>query len=172
MKQAKLLLFAFLLITTINGRAQFTAVPAAGVQKSPGHYIGEKYGGGIVFYITPDALHGLVAETQDQGNVNWYSAQDAISTAENHSAAGKNFTDWRLPTRNELNLLYVQKDIVGGFIAGYHWSSSEFDEASAWGQYFSNGSQGFSFKNGPNHIHAVRAFLLLHRYFGNFFRIK
>ena len=30
------------------------------------HTIGEAFGGGIVFYVTPNGTHGLVAVTQDQ----------------------------------------------------------------------------------------------------------
>ena len=166
MKHTKLLLLAFLLITTVSVQAQFTAVPAAGVQKSTVHYIGEKYGGGIVFYITPDALHGLVAETQDQNYTNsyvyWYNAQDVISIAENHSTAGKNFTDWRLPTKNELNLLYVQRNVVGGFDEFLYWSSTEngTDIGKAWYQRFANGYQGNDgYKNvGGCNVRSIRSF--------------
>jgi hypothetical protein len=163
MKHTKLLLFAFLLITTVSVQAQFTAVPAAGLQKSTVHYIGESYGGGIVFYITPDALHGLVAETQDQSfSVTWYDAQNIISVADNHSTAGKNFTDWRLPTLWELGLLYNLRTVVGGFIGTKYWSSGEFDLTKARLLMFSDGpvsgKQYWEPKLDNYYVRSVRSF--------------
>jgi Protein of unknown function (DUF1566) len=159
MKQAKLLLlFAFLLIVTVSVQAQLTAVPVAGIQKSTAHYIGEKYGGGIVFYITPDALHGLVAETKDQGNYDWWAAQDSISIVETHSTAGKNFTDWRVPTIYELNLLYDQRTVVGGFKESAYWSSTEFNNDDAWELRFFDNLQLKTTKHAPGYFRAIRAF--------------
>ena len=81
------------LSTTGSGTLTWTSVSSGGT-----HTIGETYGGGKVFYITTDGLHGLIAETQDQSNSStWYDAQDKISTSSLHSTAGKLFTDWRLP---------------------------------------------------------------------------
>ncbi len=50
-------------------------------------------------------------------------------------------TDGFLPNKEELNLLYAQRDIVGGFASGIYWSSSEFDNYFAWNQSFGNGVQ-------------------------------
>ena len=37
------------------------------------HYIGERYGGGIVFYVYDNGQHGLIASTADQSTgTNWY----------------------------------------------------------------------------------------------------
>ena len=39
----------------------------------PVHYIGESYGGGIVFYVYDDGQHGLIAATADQHTgIRWY----------------------------------------------------------------------------------------------------
>lgn len=85
--------------------------------------IGDKIGGGVVFNVSADGLHGLIAETQDQGNCNWSGISALIAKAENHSALGKAFTDWRLPTREEATLLYAQKAKVGG-LTGIIWTST------------------------------------------------
>jgi hypothetical protein len=107
------------------------------------HTIGESYGGGIVFYVTPNGQHGLIAETIDQSqDINWYLAQNLISTSAYHSTIGKNYTDWRLPTKNELNLLYNQKAIVGGFSSTIsYWSSTEVPDI-AWARKFDVGGLG------------------------------
>jgi hypothetical protein len=54
--------------------------------------------------------------------------------------------DWRLPTKNELNVLFNNKAAIGGFDAtdsdaGSYWSSSQEDDYNAWGQPFSDGDQ-------------------------------
>jgi hypothetical protein len=54
------------LSTTGSGTLAWTA-PAT----SSAHYIGEAYGGGIVFYIWDNGAHGLIAATSDQGAVRW-----------------------------------------------------------------------------------------------------
>jgi hypothetical protein len=126
------------------------------------HTIGESYGGGKVFYVTTDGLHGLIAETQDQSSsCTWYNAQDIISTTANHSAAGKLFTDWRLPTKYELNLLYLQKvaGTVGGFTNINYWSSTEFSETSQRCQDFNTGNSSYyTIKSYSNSVRAIRAF--------------
>jgi hypothetical protein len=128
------------------------------------HTIGESYGGGIVFYVTTDGLHGLIAETQDQSSsCSWYDAQDIISTSSNHSTAGKLFTDWRLPTNNELNLLHAQKTVVGGFAPNApnnYWSSTEYDSFNAPMRFknFSNGDQLYAEKNYLHYVRAIRSF--------------
>ena len=126
------------------------------------HTIVESYGGGKVFYVTTDGLHGLIAETQDQSSsCTWYNAQDIISTTANHSAAGKLFTDWRLPTKYELNLLYLQKvaGTVGGFTNINYWSSTEFSETSQRYQDFNTGNSSYyTIKSYSNSVRAIRTF--------------
>ena len=41
------------------------------------HYIGESYGGGIVFYVYDNGKHGLIAATSDQSTgIRWYGGSD------------------------------------------------------------------------------------------------
>ena len=67
-------------------------------------------------------------------------------------------TDGFLPNREELDLLFNQRNDVGGFAFGGYWSSSEFDFDNAWGQDFVGGFQGVDDKNVALSVRAVRAF--------------
>jgi hypothetical protein len=50
---------------------------------------------------------------------------------------------WRLPTKDELNVMYENKDVLGGLIGDY-WSSTpvDGDQSRIWGQDFKTGKQG------------------------------
>jgi hypothetical protein len=67
-------------------------------------------------------------------------------------------TDWYLPSKDELNKLYLNKVLVGGFTNNYYWSSTENVFSFAWEQDFLDGSQAYSYKLVANYVRAVRAF--------------
>jgi hypothetical protein len=115
--------------------------------------------GGYVFWVSADGKHGLVAETQDQGTATWYEAQNLISNPSNHSLNGQKFRDWRMPTKHELNEIYLQQVVVGGFATNFYWSSTEYASSNAWVQFFTNGYQTNSDKNlYLYYVRSVRAF--------------
>ena len=143
--------------------------------------------GGKVFYLTDSSgHHGLEAAPVDQASAPWGCYFTAISGAQSTAVgtgaantaaivagcveAGtaakvaeaytlNGYTDWYLPSLGELNLLYAQKSVVGGFANYSYWSSSEYDSGSAWNQSFSNGSQSISpIKYYSLAVRAVRAF--------------
>ena len=116
--------------------------------------------GGYVIEVNSDGTHGLVVAMQDQGTSKWYEANDLLSNASNHDTNGAKFKDWRLPTKRELNLMYVVYNNGNGasLNANYYWSSTEFDGNNAWAQYFSNGGPGNVVKYGTAYVRAVRAF--------------
>lgn len=71
------------------------------------------------------------------------------------------YTDWFLPSRDELNLIYRNLYLQGegGFSSYDYWSSSEYSNGYAWRQYFSYGSQNYNhYKDYVHYIRAVRAF--------------
>ncbi len=158
------------------------------------HYIGESYGGGIVFYVYDNGQHGLIAPTADQyAGMQWYNGTDkytgttgdglgagAMNTAmivatqmadlETGNFAAKvcadysvtvggiTYGDWYLPSKYELNLLFLQKDMVGGFATSTYWSSSEEDRSIAWTQSFSSGTPSSADKGNRFYVRAVRNF--------------
>ena len=158
------------------------------------HYIGESYGGGIVFYVYDNGQHGLIAATADQSSgIQWYNGTyrttgtsgdglnaGAMNTAmivatqmaDNQSGnfaakvcadysvtiGGITYGDWYLPSKYELNVLYLQKAVVGGFTFDFYWSSSEYDNLYAFFQDFFFGTQIGDSKSITASVRAVRAF--------------
>jgi hypothetical protein len=79
---------------------------------------------------------------------------------------GGGYTDWYLPSKDELNKLYLNRVAIGGFISnsnGLYWSSSEIQSNpyhSAWLQDFSNGGPLSIFKSFDFdvNVRAIRSF--------------
>ncbi|KAB2879518.1 DUF1566 domain-containing protein [bacterium] len=130
--------------------------------------------------------HGLIAAPTDQGtSIQWYNGSNivtgaagiAIGTGNTNtnaivaaqgagSYAAKlcydlvldSYNDWYLPSKDELNKLYVNKAVVGGFGDSNYWSSSEDNVYIAEYQYFGDGGQYSSFKYESYYVRAIRAF--------------
>jgi len=72
------------------------------------------------------------------------------------------YIDWFLPSKDELNQLYVNKVAIGEagvFQPLSYWSSSETGQEAAWEQDFNSGEQtGNSDKSNSIYVRAVRAF--------------
>jgi hypothetical protein len=141
--------------------------------------------GGKVFYLT-DATgkHGLEAAPADQSSgIPWgcygatvggtstlYGTGQANTTAINAvcgpgtaasiaaSYSLNGISDWYLPSKDELNLLYIQKNVLGGFADNRYWSSSEYLGSYAWFHNFAVGHQSYNNRDSAFLVRAVRAF--------------
>ena len=73
----------------------------------------------------------------------------------NYKAGGMN--DWFLPSKDELNELYKQKNLFGT-TSRFFWSSSQNSENEAWDQTFLGGNQYSWSKGSSTSVRAIRAF--------------
>ena len=76
---------------------------------------------------------------------------------------GGGFTDWVLPSRNELALLYQFRNSIGGFANSWYWSSTEKNDAYVDALDFSTGNfDGIGGYKGPSatpyKVRAIRYF--------------
>jgi hypothetical protein len=69
------------------------------------------------------------------------------------------YSDWFLPSEDELYEMYKQRNSIGGFVGSWYWSSSQSSACFACGVDFIYGNKGVSGKfNGHYYVRAVRAF--------------
>ena len=129
--------------------------------------------------------HGLIAAPSDQGNAEWGCSGTAISGADGTAIGTGNqnsidimagcsiveiparicgdlvlggYSDWYLPSKDELNQLYINRVAIGGLTSGDYWSSTEGDTGGAWAQNFLIGDQGNFGRIYPFFVRAVRSF--------------
>ena len=69
-------------------------------------------------------------------------------------------TDWFLPSRDELEQLYINRNIIGNMEPDWYWSSSEgYRSDVAWMQHFDDGRQNeYYSKASMIYVRAIRAF--------------
>jgi hypothetical protein len=150
-------------------------------------------GGVVFWVNPSDNKHGLVCAIEDQSTgIQWYNgnytttgatgitigtgsanttkiiaSQGATETAYAAGLAraygGGGYTDWFLPSKDELNQMYENKAMINStatansgsnFTNNYYWSSTEYGSNVAWVQSFNN---GYQFSNGKNNLYNVRA---------------
>ncbi len=126
--------------------------------------IGDEYQGGIIFYLSPNGKNGLIA-SYTQFKAKWgctevkingangtdrgtgdQNTKDIVASCSESSIAAKlcadlvegKYDDWYLPSREELSFLHLQKSNITRMSFGREnfWSSSQYDNNSAWYQHF------------------------------------
>jgi len=108
--------------------------------------------------VTPDPTTGLIWQDDSYDvNHNW---SDAITHCSDLELGG--FSDWRLPTRNELDNLYDQRDILNQYFTvewytSHYWSStpSQFTTTYAWCFQFYSGDVCSSPKSTLKNVRCV-----------------
>ena len=76
------------------------------------------------------------------------------------------YSDWYLPSRDELYQMYLNigqgglnaNNNIGSFSSSYYWSSSEGSSSFAWVVLFSNGSSYCIYKYNSTRVRVIRAF--------------
>ena len=70
------------------------------------------------------------------------------------------YSDWFLPSKDELHKLYIYYHTtgLGGFANDWYWSSSEYNSLSAYVQDFTDSTNGPRLKISGVHVRAVRYF--------------
>jgi hypothetical protein len=148
--------------------------------------IGSFISGGIVFYLDGYGSGLVCAESDQSTNANWGCNGNSIGGTGTGIGAGaantiaivagcleagiaaricnnlvlNGHSDWFLPSKDELNLMYQNLKLngIGGFVDGFYWSSSENSSGTAWLQNFSIGNQFSYGKFNYTRVRAVRAF--------------
>ena len=93
----------------------------------------------------------FVAQNDFPVQMNWEDAKKACR------ALGKG---WRLPTISELNILYTNRNKIGGFVSNYYWSSYSFELIPTFAYFlnFAIGVQDVYNKGNTDYVRAVRTF--------------
>jgi hypothetical protein len=109
-------------------------------------------GGGLVFSVGEDQYMEC---SMALVKYSWSSAANAVKNFK-----GGGFSDWKLPSKEELDLIYqnLRKNNLGNLGDNWHWSSSEFSNFHAWAQKFSSGLQGSHDRSYTYSVRAVRVF--------------
>ena len=95
---------------------------------------------GKTIYVFPNDLSGA--------SYHWEQAKNACN-----SLNRLGFDDWYLPSKEELNILYLNKEKIGGFTDGWYWSSTESSYNRIWVQSFKDGIQETEYKGTTYNIH-------------------
>ena len=114
-----------------------------------------KQGGYVIFEKNG---HGLIASVENIGKMDFEEAKIACD-----SLKLEGFSDWRLPTREEFDLIHPKLNLkkVGGgniFQSSWYWTSTEIDKQNAWTHNLQTGLQSSYYKEFKCFVKAVRSF--------------
>lgn len=169
--------------TSYGNEITFTTLPTIG-QSYQGGVIAYILQPGDSGYVAGE-FHGIIAAPSDQSRgivwANNYSATGILSTGLGSGNANtvnivsnlgsgtyaarlcydlvlNGYSDWYLPSRDELVKLYVNKDLIGGFAVYPYWSSSEVSNTNSYYYSFAAGFISNATKDWPYYVRAIRSF--------------
>jgi hypothetical protein len=145
---------------TINAIASETFPASAQVEAPPAEpRIGAIMPDGTIYAgISPNTGNPMYTTPTDEGFVMTWDKADEL--ARNKEAHGHN--DWDLATPEELNVLFKNRLLIGGFNengtypAGWYWSSAAGSQSGVRVQRFSDGCQGRNWKRYYSSVRCVR----------------
>ena len=87
-----------------------------------------------------------------------YAPYNAVLTCKAlNDVSTSGYTDWYLPSRNEIDILADNRLAIGGFTMGvYYWSSTEYAIESAYARSFTNSDASTIEKYGVYRIRCIR----------------
>jgi len=154
-------------------------------------YTGAFYQGGLIFYIDGTKQHGLVCASSDQSTgAEWGCSGTAIAGADGKEVGMGNqntidivtgcttpgiaakicydlelngYSDWFLPSKDEINLMYTKLKLngIGDFSSSWYWTSTEglYNNPDFAGSRNMGSTNYYDFaKNGLFYVRAIRAF--------------
>jgi hypothetical protein len=134
-------------VLTLASGVPSWAAPSGG-SGSGGHYVGEVYGGGIVFYVTTGGYHGLIASSTDIVANPMVIFDRATNPGYKSATNSENlYTDWVTPTFSQLNLLYGARATAGLNLGSFFYISTSNVDNDAFGYKglnFSNNAAGYA----------------------------
>ena len=179
--------------TNSNGIAYGDVLQFQTSSPNPNLVIGQNYQGGIIAYLDPSGIHGIIAAPYDQSLSSPWGCQGSNIFGAEGSGFGagyqntiditmdcnnvyiaarlcsdlvlNGFNDWYLPSWSELDYLFNNRSLIGGFMTNeqavgdcWYWSSTEVDSDYAHFINFSNGFDGNYYKQFGLNVRAIRKF--------------
>ncbi|WP_109832885.1 caspase family protein [Reichenbachiella versicolor] len=119
---------------------------------------GTPYKGGLIFHVDEETGKCLIVAEEDLNRGNTYTWESAKKVCKFANINGHR--DWKLPSRNQLFMIYsnIKKMGLGGFGSDSYWTSTESSVSNAWGISFGSGKKYDFNKTSKKKIRLVRSF--------------